>query len=604
MHKKDRSRIIYLTLLCVIFAFLMFASLGMASEEVEVSYVKGPMCKGFVWDAEVPKDCPFEQSSLFNRIYFTGLHSDYRCGDTWYPSWASNGNLYSPWTDGVTTGIRSWSSGFSNNGNINDQGNPIRKATTSQAMLIGEDPMKLQIKVVGGVVPGDPYPYGGRYPCGSLVYNDIWYYGTYCLSPYGITRYGNRSYNWPWLGPLVGFRYSTDYGKTWTETHHTPAKPLFDETGLAGYPVKMGSPHFVDFGRNMEHSPDGKAYLVGHGAEVNDPKPRFANLSWICGDQVYMTRVTPSIENINDKSKYEYFGGNDQDGDPIWTSEFAQIKPLIDWNNNCGCVTITYNAPLKKYLMCITDGWPTAAKMSSYILESDTVTGPWQIITYMKDFGEQAYFLNFPSKFISEDGKYMWLCYSANFSPGWDGVKLKFNPPGGRYGLCLHEMRFLSKDEKYPSADKDPDILSGNIAPQAQVTVSSTYAGYSSKGLVDGEINGYPGNISTEWASNEEKAGAWVRLEWTKKRRIDRILLFDRPVDCDQVVGGTLLFSDGSSVLVNKELPNSAYEGIQVKFKSREVKWFKFVVDKTSDSTLNIGLSEIAVFGAGQRFDN
>ena len=27
--------------------------------------------------------------------------------------------------------------------------------------------------------------------------------------------------------------------------------------------VKFGAPHFVDFGQELEHSPDGKAYLVG-----------------------------------------------------------------------------------------------------------------------------------------------------------------------------------------------------------------------------------------------------------------------------------------------------------------------------------------------------
>jgi hypothetical protein len=81
--------------------------------------------------------------------------------------------------------------------------------------------------------------------------------------------------------------------------------------------------------------------------------------------------------------------------------------------------------------------------MTSYILEADAITGPWRMVSYMKDFGEQAYFLNFPSKFISPDGRSLWLCYSANFSPGWNGVELKFNPPGGRYGLCLHEVRLL-----------------------------------------------------------------------------------------------------------------------------------------------------------------
>ena len=46
--------------------------------------------------------------------------------------------------------------------------------------------------------------------------------------------------------------------------------------------------------------------------------------------------------------------------------------------------------------MCVTDGWPTCAKMNSYILEADALTGPWRLVVYMKDFGEQAYFLELP----------------------------------------------------------------------------------------------------------------------------------------------------------------------------------------------------------------
>jgi hypothetical protein len=115
-----------------------------------------------------------------------------------------------------------------------------------------------------------------------------------------------------------------------------------------------------------------------------------------------------------------------------------------------GVATVTYDAPLKKYLMCVTDGWPTCAKMNSYILESDAITGPWRLVVYMKDFGEQAYFLNFPSKFISPDGKTLWLCYSANFAPDWNGQALKVNPPGGVYGLCLHELRLLAPGEEAP----------------------------------------------------------------------------------------------------------------------------------------------------------
>ena len=75
------------------------------------------------------------------------------------------------------------------------------------------------------------------------------------------------------------------------------------------------------------------------------------------------------------------------------------------------------------------------------------------MVAYMKDFGEQAYFLNFPSKFISPDGRTLWLCYSANFSPVCNEVKLEFNPPGGRYGLCLHEVRLLKPGEPPPNTD-------------------------------------------------------------------------------------------------------------------------------------------------------
>jgi len=137
---------------------------------------------------------------------------------------------------------------------------------------------------------------------------------------------------------------------------------------------------------------------------IDNINERYANLSWISGDQIYLTRVVPSIDNINDESKYEYYAGRDDNGNPLWSWDYEDIEPLLEWNNNMGCVTITYNAPLKKYLMCVTDGWPTVAKMNSYILEADTLTGPWRLVTYMKAFGEQGYFLNFPSKFISDDG--------------------------------------------------------------------------------------------------------------------------------------------------------------------------------------------------------
>ncbi len=48
---------------------------------------------GFVWKSVIPEDCPFERSKTLTGIFFTGRHSDYCCGDTFYPSWASDGNI-------------------------------------------------------------------------------------------------------------------------------------------------------------------------------------------------------------------------------------------------------------------------------------------------------------------------------------------------------------------------------------------------------------------------------------------------------------------------------------------------------------------------------
>ena len=76
---------------------------GLLAAEPKSDLEDGP--KGLVWASPVPEDCPFKKSTSLTGLCFTGRHSDYHCGDTWYPSWASDGNLYSPWTDGTTEGV-------------------------------------------------------------------------------------------------------------------------------------------------------------------------------------------------------------------------------------------------------------------------------------------------------------------------------------------------------------------------------------------------------------------------------------------------------------------------------------------------------------------
>ena len=143
---------------------------------------------------------------------------------------------------------------------------------------------------------------------------------------------------------------------------------------------------------------------------------------------------------MNDAGAYEFFAGHDPAGAAKWTRDFVSIKPLVEWPGRIGHATITYNAPLDKYLLCITDGGNTISAFNSFILEADAITGPYRLVSFMVRFGEQAYFLNIPSKYISVDGRTMWLCYSANFTNHYLHTDWRSDPAGSCYALCLQEF--------------------------------------------------------------------------------------------------------------------------------------------------------------------
>ncbi len=563
------------------------------AQQRDIPYVPEPWLPK-VWISANPEGCPFKRSIEFSAIAFLGNHVSYTDADTWYPSWAPDGNMYSGWADGEI-------------GLENTQSGGGAKATTGNAKIVGDDPLNLKITSLG-TERASALPYEGRYPCANLVFNGIWYYGTYGID--FDPKPENKKYSWAICGPLPGFRISKDYGKTWVSCPFNLDNPLFPESGENGSQVKMGTPHFVDFGKNLENSPDGKAYLVGDGAADDDPHPRVANNSWIAGDAVYMARVKPSSETINDIKSYEFFAGNDGKGDAIWSKNFSDIKPIMEWKHHMGCTNITYNKPLHKFIMCVTDGWPGIENMNSYILESDKITGPYRLITYMKDFGTQGYFMTIPSKFISEDGKTVWLSYSANFSQKYFRDRTKANPIGSRYAWNLQEIKLVGKNQEkqylHSMANGEPDPIKNekNIALRANIIVSSALRSarpmtelpeYFGEGAADGVVDLKSNNKLNEWVSDGEKNTAFLRLKWKNPQKISKIWLFDSPDLRNQITSGMLVFSDGSTIKVSS-LPNDARSAREIKFPLKSVTWLAFIVDSVSSTTTNVGLAEIAVF--------
>ena len=149
---------------------------------------------------------------------------------------------------------------------------------------------------------------------------------------------------------------------------------------------------------------------------------------------------------------------------------------------------------------------------------------------------------------------------------------------------------FVRKDEFFWVTD-----LGTNHALTAQVTVSSESAGGPQGGVkaIDGVPDGSPHDAAREWVTAGELSGAWIQLDWPTPVSLAQVNLFDRPSTGENVLAGTLSFSDGSRVAVDA-LPADG-RVLPVAFAPRVVSWVRFTVDRAEGSAT--GLSELQVLG-------
>jgi hypothetical protein len=131
------------------------------------------------------------------------------------------------------------------------------------------------------------------------------------------------------------------------------------------------------------------------------------------------------------------------------------------------------------------------------------------------------------------------------------------------------------------------NLIGVNVAPLAVATASSEYAdgNYPASKTIDGTLAQPMG--AGEWASNGEP-NPWIQLTWSSSQTISRIVLYDRPNPYDQSDGGTLSFSDGSSITVTG-MPGDG-SAKEILFPSKTVTWVKFQI--ASAAGVNNGLWE------------
>lgn len=141
-----------------------------------------------------------------------------------------------------------------------------------------------------------------------------------------------------------------------------------------------------------------------------------------------------------------------------------------------------------------------------------------------------------------------------------------------------------------------------NIAPQATITASTSLnEKFKPANVADGII--HIRNLG-EWACVGDTTDwgyvryPWLQLDWKSPQKINRIVLYDRPVLKEHIATVKLFFSDGSLIWVNEIANDGA--GKSVTFPTKTVDWVKIVV--TDGTGRDIGFSEVEVFSAPEQF--
>jgi len=328
-----------------------------------------------------PQQAPYLPSTVINQVTWDSANRIQAAtgSDLWPTTWGQDGNIYTAWGDG---------GGFGGS-------NSLGRVSMGIARLEGMPPTFTGINVNGGINPlyASSFPSKGK-TAGILSVNGVLY-------SWVNMQNGNP--------PDKKLAWSSDLGKTWQlSTWKFPDQidPQFSpET-------------FVNFGQDYAGAMDN--YIYSYGGK------------WIpaqgASNDAYLIRVDK--QKIMTRSAYQFFSGFDSNKNPVWSNSIQDRKPVYSDPNgigNSGMVSVIYNAPLKRYFLTVAhrapagtgNSYPDFGTLSNLgIFDSAKPWGPWTTVAYYDNwlgFGDndEALAFSFPGKWISADGKTMWLIFSG-----------------------------------------------------------------------------------------------------------------------------------------------------------------------------------------------
>ncbi|MGH8794078.1 MAG: hypothetical protein ACRDXX_15710 [Stackebrandtia sp.] len=313
--------------------------------------------------------------------------------------------------------------------------------------------------------------------------------------------------------PAATIAKSTDRGRTWEWDRQAP---MFGE-GV--FTTVM----FLDYGKGYAEAPDDYVYAYGldHNwrDSFNDRVPDPVDL--------YLARVPR--DSVMDRSAWTFASGFDDSGEPTWSSDIGSRAPVMHDDRHIyqdvftdgrventtvlGQGGVVYNKPLDR---SIYTSW---TEYTFEFYESPTPWGPWRHFE-TKDFGgytwthekHGGYATTIPSKYISADGKSMWL--QSNVCPCGGGF------PDGDHWAYTFSLRKLQLE---PFAASEPDNGADptrNLAVEPG-TVGEERATHFGNGHFYND--GARDQSDDDW-NDERKTESWWGYTWPREYTMDRVV--------------------------------------------------------------------------------
>lgn len=183
---------------------------------------------------------------------------------------------------------------------------------------------------------------------------------------------------------------SADRGRTWTWSDWC-------------FTRSFGCPTFLNFGRNYAGARDEYVYVYSHESDS----------AYQAADGMVLARVPR--DRVFQRDAYQFFVEM-QDERPLWTDDIDRRGFVFAAPGRCYRSSVSYNAPLKRYLWCqVFPGTDARFEGGFAVYDAPEPWGPWSRVFFTKKWdvgpGETA---SLPTKWISDDGLTVHLVFSGN----------------------------------------------------------------------------------------------------------------------------------------------------------------------------------------------